>query len=425
MKKHWLLVPLVSMLVTACGGTSIGKIDEIIYEDNILTFSELSNVDGYHFTFKEGDEILYEELTYTSNMIDCSILGLEGSLLFSVCGRKGDKDGPITSLEIEIPSYFEDVVFEAEDYLYNFGSGKSTSNFRDNPLASNNAYVGGIDDCGQGIYINYCSPVAGTFEFESHYIAIAPAINGVWVNGVKQTTFNYNELSSNWAGTGVFDVKVATVSITLQEGWNTISIMKEGDASNNWGEFAELDYFVLKGNGQQYNKSEIVAKHGVRPEKLRLEAEMGSPRKKISDVYQCKNPCIVNDATYQYSNGYLMGGIEARYDGVEWQMFLEEETTFEVTVGYATGQANAVANFFVVPEVEVGLAKGADFLDMEKKVVNLPQTGWNVVQEAEEKIQLTLPAGKSFIYCIKLETVSSGDNAKIFQLDYIDLRVVE
>ena len=51
----------------------------------------------------------------------------------------------------------------------------------------------------------------------------------------------------------------------------------------------------------------------------------------------------------------------------------------------------------------------------------LEYTGWDNIVIAEEKIILDLEQGKNFIYCLKLDTANSG----IFQVDYIDVRLVE
>ena len=353
-------------------------------------------------------------------------------MTFNVKGVKDNKFGPTSKLNLELLTTFDEVLFEAEDYLYNFGTGKSGSNFRNNSEAHGGAYVGGIDDCGQGVYINYLCPFDGTYTLDAYYITKEPtALNGVWVNNEKQATYIFDKYSE-WGGINNFDTNVASVEISLKKGWNTISIMKEGNESNNWGSFAELDYFVLHGNQKMYNRSILESEYGLKPEKLRLEAEMGSPRRKNEiGTFECKNPCIVNDATHRYSNGYLMGALDNRYDGVEWQLYLEKETTYELDMGFASGQEGAYATFFVTQE-EIALAHGADFLDLKGLRVDLTNTGWNNVQHLETNQTITLKEGKNFLYCIKMEPTPkkteqnpNPENICIFQLDYIDLKEVK
>ena len=183
------------------------------------------------------------------------------------------------------------------------------------------AYVGGLDDAGQGVYINYLCPVAGTFAFDAYYCmdevgGFKTAHNDVWVNGEYQTRLDFTELTG-WGG-DKFNAAKTTAEITLKKGWNTISVMKNGDASDNWGGFAELDYFVINGNGDKYNADDLV-QYGVSPSAYRLEAEMGSPRRKNpeNNLYECKNPAIAGGGEFTYSNNFLLGNIESNYDGVE------------------------------------------------------------------------------------------------------------
>ena len=81
-----------------------------------------------------------------------------------------------------------------------------------------------------------------------------------------------------------------------------------------------MDYFVLKGDGTKYNSEEL-KEFGNEPEYYRLEAEMGSPRRKNKNngIYECKNPAIVEKNGKKFSNGFILGNIESNYDGVEWQ----------------------------------------------------------------------------------------------------------
>lgn len=409
--------------------SSIGIVKNVEINNSIITYNAVDGASGYRFSFiDEKGKTLYKEYNFNKTSINCSLLGLEGNLTFEVAAIKDNKYGPTTKLYIELLTCFDKVEFEAEDYLYNFGTGKAESNFRNNSMAHRGAYVGGIDDCGQGIYINYLCPFDGTYNFDAYYITNEPiALNGVYVNGIKQATYVFDK-KSEWGNISNFNTNIATVSISLKRGWNTISVMKEGDASNNYGSYAELDYFVLHGDERYYNRSDLEIEFGTKPDKYRLEAEMGSPRKKnIINVFECKNPAIIQDNTYKYSNGYLIGGLDNRYDGVEWQMFVDEETTYKIDIGYASDQDNAYATFYITQK-EIALSHGADFLDMGGTRIDLGKYGWNNVKHLETDKTITLKPGKNFIYCLKMEPTPkktsenpNPENICIFQLDYIDL----
>ncbi len=428
MKKTALLLSILLMLLpvlTACDalfGVKLGEV-ELAYADGVISFDEVENAEGYDIVILHGEEVMYED-RITDTFIDVEMLGLAGNLTVQVNAYAKETKGAVASLDFVQLSEFGDVIFEAEDHLANFGTGKEQSNFRNNTLAHKGAYVGGIDDAGQGVYINYLCPVAGTYELEVHYLTdMEPAYNDVWVNGAYQARYEFTE-KTGWGGDR-FDAASATVSVTLEKGWNTISVFKNGVASDNWGSYTELDYFVLKGTGETYNVDDL-AEYGSRPDKFRLEAEMGSPRKQnAGGVYECKNPAIVESDVHKYSNGFILGNIDNNYDGVEWHFNSPVKAKYRVTIAYAAGQfegSKTPKPTFIVTQAEVALYKNADFKKMDQVTMDLPYTdGWNMVEESTVTVDIVLEAGKNFIYCLKLDSVDSG----IFQIDYIDIEFIE
>lgn len=434
MQKKFILLAALSLVLASCvenpstSDSSSHSFDEldavtnIVYQDGVLSFDPVTNAEGYKISFIHLEEVEYED-TITVTEIDVESLGLAGNITFTVYAYAGEIHSESTSYDFTVLSTFDDVLFEAENYLANFGTGKEQSNFRNNPLAHGGAYVGGIDDAGQGVYINYLCPIAGTYVFEAYYTtAMPPAYNDVWVNGVYQSRFVFEE-NTGWGG-DTYDAEMTSVTITLNAGWNTISIMKNGDESDNWGSYVELDYFVLKGTGATYNADDLI-QYGERPT-YRLEAEMGSPRKKdtSNNTYTCKNPAIKEDATNKYSNGFLLGGIENNYDGVEWHFNSPVKAKYSIKAAYAAGEfsgSKLPQISFLVTQSEVGLAKNADFNDYEKVTLkDLPYTGWNQVHVTDDSVEITLEQGKNFIYCLLLDEVNSG----FFQLDYVDMTFV-
>lgn len=425
MKHKTPVICFIAMLCTlplaACGGKGLSAPEGFSFSDGILSFGAVEGAESYEVEFVHGGETVYSD-TVTETSFDMEGLGLEGNLTVTVRPKQGKKLGPESSYDFTVLSTFGDVEFEAEDYLYNFG-GSENSNFRNNPLAHKGAYVGGIDDAGQGVYINYLCPVAGEFDFTAYYTTdMNPAANEVWVNGVKQATFAFTE-KTGWGEVGKYDAAEATVKITLAKGWNTISVMKNGDESNEWGRYAELDYFVLKGTGEEYNIDDL-AVYGEHPKAYRLEAEMGTPRKKDAGtgLYGTKNPAIKDG---NCSNGFILGGIENNYEGVEWHFWSEVRAKYRIKLSYASGEfegSKLACPTFCVTQTPV---QGFQSVDFEKHIAgtlsDLPYTGWNQPQLADGYVDITLEAGDNYIYCLLLDSASSG----FFQIDYADLSFVE
>ena len=425
MKKK-IFILMILLLVTILGACSskLDTVTNIKFEEGIISFDAVNGAEGYDIKFYVDDALYYED-RITETSIDTDSLGLEGLVNFEVSAYAEKKSSDVAKFTFTALSTFGDVIFEAEDYLANYGTGKAQCNYRNNPSAHNGAYVGGMDDAGHGVYINYLCPVAGTFTLECWYTTDMPvAHNDVLVNGVKQARYDFT-VKTGWGG-ATFTPEKAEVQITLEKGWNTISIYKNGDSSDNWGSFAELDYFVLKGDGSKYDSTEL-KQYGSSPEWYRLEAEMGSPRKKNtgSGNYECKNPAIVEKNGKKFSNGFILGGIENNYDGVEWQFNSPVKAKYEVRIAYASEafpNSKLACPSFIVTQTEVGISKNVDFLDYEiKTMADLPYSHWDDVVVAEQTVTITLEEGKNFIYCLLLDKVNSG----YFQIDYIEIRLVE
>ncbi len=400
---------------------TLGKTDNFAYEDGVLSYDEVAGAEGYEVIFKHGDEIVYED-RIEDTAIDVESLGLGGNIVVSVSAYGSGVTGESAEYAFIALSTFGEVIFEAEDNLANFGTGKSQSNFRNNPLAHKGAYVGGIDDAGQGVYINYLCPIAGEYDFTAYYTTdMEPAHNDVWINGEFATKFDFTE-KTGWGG-DTYDAMPATVRITLEKGWNTICVMKNGDASDNYGSFTELDYFVLDGGGAKYNVDDL-AEYGDRPEKYILEAEMGSPRNISDGVMGCKNPCIQSHDGYTFSNGFLMGDIKNKYEGVEWHFNSPVKAKYRVRLCYGTEGSATIMPTFIVTQSEVRPLREADFDDYEQKTMSaLPfSTAAERPIVSNETIEITLEYGKNFIYCVLMSDLPDGGE---FLIDYIELTFVE
>ncbi len=424
MKRFFVIMILLLVTLLSACSSSLDDVTNIKFEDGIISFDAVKDAEGYDIKFSQDGSLVYED-KITETSIDIDSLGLEGQVDFEVSAYSSNKTSGVTKFSFTALSTFGDVIFEAEDYLANYGTGKAQCNYRNNPSAHNGAYVGGIDDAGQGIFINYLCPVAGTYTLECWYTTDMPtAHNDVLVNGVKQARYDFTE-KTGWGG-ATFTPAKAEVEITLVKGWNTIAVYKNGDSSDNWGSYTELDYFVLKGDGTKYDSTEM-KQYGVSPEWYRLEAEMGSPRKKNvnSGTYECKNPAIVEKNGNKFSNGFILGNIENNYDGVEWQFNSPVKGKYEVKIAYASGQfdgSKLACPSFITTQSEVGLTKNVDFLDYDiKTLYDLPYSNWDEIVVAEQTVEIVLEEGKNFIYCLLLDKVNSG----FFQIDYIEIRLIE
>ncbi len=405
----------------------LGKVGNISYSDGVLVYDEVAGASGYKVVFKHRGEVVYED-RIEDTAIDMESLGLYGNITVTVSAYSADGEGLSTDYTFVSLATFGNVIFEAEENLYNFGTGKPQSNFRNNTLAHKGAYVGGIDDAGQGVYINYLCPVAGTYDFTAYYCldevaGFRTAKNDVWINGKKQTEFFYDKITG-WGGDR-FDPEQSKTRITLEKGWNTISVMKNGSSADNWGGFAELDYFVLEGDGSKYDVDALDS-YGERPSAYRLEAEMGSPRKKgDTGSTECKNPCIVEYGDKKFSNGFIMGNIENNYDGVEWHFSSPVKAKYSLRIAYAAGEfdgSKTPSPTFIVTQEQVLTYKNADFNKMTQHTMkNLPYTDWGDVRLSEETVEVVLEAGKNFIYCLLLDSADSG----FFQIDYVELTFIE
>lgn len=417
-------VAMTMPLMVACGEKTpdLTEVGNIAYTDGIISYDEVAGAEGYNVVFTHGGEVVYEDKV-TDTSLDVESLGLEGNIKLTVSAYAGEKIGPEKQFDFAVLSTFGETVLEAEDYLRNYGTGKGTSNYRDNPQAHAGSYVGGIDDAGQGIYIDYLCPVAGTYDLDCYYTTACGENvyhNDVWVNGEFAVKYDFDK-NTGWGG-ATYDPEVATVKITLKKGWNTICVMKNGDSSDNWGGWTELDYFVLKGDGSKYNKDDLASEYGVRPAFFRLEAEMGSPRHANSDgITTVNNACIKGDI---YSNGFIMGNLDSNYDGVEWHFNSPVRAKYRVKIAYASGEfegSKQAAPTFFVTQSEIGLSKNIRFDEMQGAQMSaLPYTAnWETVAVSEATVDITLEKGKNFIYCLKL------DNSGLFMIDYVDVSFVE
>jgi len=423
-KKFAYVLTLVALLSLAgCGGkgesnssgnstSSSGSISlpvtldapqNLQFVNGVISFDEVSGAEAYEIEITKEDAIVFNS-TIDTTSYDTDGLGLEGSNTLSVVAVSNNGRSEAATLEIEVLIPEQDVILEAENGLIGFGD-KNNSTFRNNDLAHGGAYAGGIDNCGQGVHFEYYSYIAGVHDFEVYYTTgVIGSYHNIYVNGENQATAVYEE-NTGWGGIGSYNAAEVTVSISLNVGWNTIDIIKDGTSSDNpsYGGWAELDYFVIKGTGEEYNPDDFIMGNPV----YKLEGELGTQIKWNGDAWTTSNPAAYSENA---SNHYIQGNIDAVGDGIEWHFSAPKTGTYRVELAYA--HANTEGETF------------ATFTTSEDRtpiVMNLPVTnlGWGNPVVNSSTVDITLNAGDNFIYCKK------GEGSQSFQVDYITLSLIE
>ena len=438
MKKRFLLLPLLALTLACCAESKDNSLPEVDiavtnlkYEGTTLCFDSVESAIGYSLQLVKNKQVLFDDVIQKES-IDLSPLNVYGNVEASVRPLFADKVGKSTAISIVSLKKFDSLYIEAESGSYNIGTGKDLSNYRWNECASDTYYIGGIDDRGQGVYFNLLIPFDGTYEFRCHYAAMLDDKNAhddVWVNNAYAGRFEFNE-GQGWFGSSpvgyLMNLPVAKTNITLHKGWNTVSVFKMGTAADNWGSFAELDYFEIIGSGEAYNPDELEASFGKEPSVYRLEAEMGSPRRFNTDtfIYECKNAPVISEGGATFSNDFCLGNIESDYDGVEWRFKAKQEGKYALKLNYASQAFEGSKKprpTYVVTQEPIDVEDG--YLFAEYKQYVLPEldytSSWVDFIDAPE-IEIDLEKGVNYIYCLLLDDQGSG----YFRIDYADMRFV-
>ena len=177
-----------------------------------------------------------------------------------------------------------------------------------------------MNDCGQGLYFPFFAQVAGEYDLEvAYWTGAAGSKQDVYVNGVNQGTIVY-EQNTGWAN-GENDSATASVKVNLEAGYNDITVIKYGTASDTpeYGGWVQVDYFLIKG-GKEYNPNINVD----RSLSMRIEAELGN--------YNSNSSCPVGMAEAQ--NGYIVGSIDADGQGSSFKIRVPETGTYELRIVY-------------------------------------------------------------------------------------------
>lgn len=209
-----------------------------------------------------------------------------------------------------------DVRLEAE----NGSLGATNLSIKENELASEGKYIGGLNDCAQGLFFIHYAPVGGEHDVEIAYFTNQPGSkHELLVNGVA-TSVVYEE--DTGLGENITKVGNVTVNVTLQQGYNTISLSKKGADWDNpkYGGYAEVDYLEIKGTQQTFDKDAL--KYEI--DELKIEAELGK-------INSSAFPVPIDGNA---SNGYVVGEINAVGNGAEFHFNFPVEGRYELKIAY-------------------------------------------------------------------------------------------
>lgn len=391
----------------------LDAVSDLAFGNDSLTFTAVENADEYLIEFYKGEEKVTETVINTTSL-DVTTLDLAGNYNVKVYALKGEVRSESSSIAITILSIVNDMILEAEEGLYNYGA------YRGNPLAHNGVYVGGIDNCGQGVYYNVFCYVEGEYDFDCYYTTGAPvSLDEVWVNGSYQATFSFTE-NTGWGSATSYNPALATVKINLLTGWNTISVMKNGNDTNNYGGWAELDYFVLKGGNKKYNIDDFTEYDTSMKDSYRLEAEMAAQIGRTTNEDSMTWGIRGNAPTpcSGASNGFIMANINDMGQGLEWRFSAPKEGTYELKISFAHAYENDFSTVFFYNSTYTlrdTAYTNESLSEFNKQPLSLDQgNGWSAPIMNTRTIDLSLQKGDNFIYAIR-------ETECWFQIDYIEL----
>ena len=268
--------------------------------------------------------------------------------------------------EVRFTGVDRDVILEAEDGVID-GKGAKTAGCEN---ASGGKIACDFNNCGQGLYFNYFAPVGGDHELEiAYWTGAANSKQDLYVNGTRQQTIVY-EQETGWAN-GFNDAALAHTTIRLEEGYNTINIIKYGTSSDtsSYGGYVQLDYLIVKGTGETYDAAQL----DLTVTSMRIEAELGYFHTSTAA------PVAIGSA----GNGYVVGEINKEGDGADFAFLVPEDGQYELHIVYGKG---AGAN-----PIDIRLNNDAS---ITYALEDYPNQAWNVFYESATAATLTLSSKK-------------------------------
>ena len=401
----------------------LNPVSNVYYNEGILTFDGVEYATSYQVVIKKNN-VEVVSTTTDINVLSLSTYDLAGNYCVEIYSIAGDYklETPAT-YSLTVLSKVEDIVIEAE-----IGLQAYANMYKGNELAHGGAYVGNIDNCGQGVTLSYFCYIAGEYSIDAYYTTgSVGSYHNVYVNGVKQARFDYTK-NTGWGSATLYNAAKATATITLQKGWNSIVVIKDGNESDNWGGFAELDYFVVKGTGEAYNVDDYTEYNLNDPVSYRLEAEQASFIGRLYEgeyvkwVFNNLVPTYVENA----SSKYMVGGIDNVGQGLEWHIAANEGGKYLITIVYAYdvwdgANDNVSLSLYHSTAHLRDQALTMDAINQFKVndiAIDANWNGWWVPVVNSVTYEIDLVAGDNFIYLTK-------EIANVWcQIDYIELTLI-
>lgn len=283
------------------------------------------------------------------------------------------------------------VILEAEDYASN------SKLIRYNPLYSNGAYVGGIDDCGNGIKFRYFAYTTGTRTIEINYsTANTNPFMHLHVNGefVTKVIFDTN---TGWGTDGILNRATISVDVPTTAGWNDIDLIKEGTEQDNpqWGGNVELDYIKILPLS-----TPIDPNFYYEQEVLIIDAEH-------AEAYTNANPPATTSSTNARLSRFV-GGIDNDGQGITARTYLKEGTYQLVLNTGGNDLGNKVATINTNENEE-----------MNAKLPLSTTNSWDNFQESTSYVELTIE-NEGY----KEIKITKQNDSVWFTIDYIKLTKV-
>ncbi len=217
--------------------------------------------------------------------------------------------------EEDMPYVDNNVILEAEDAVLN----------QKHIYAWGNAHGGAIaldfNDCGQGMYFRYYAYEAGPRTVDVYYATgSAGSFMTFFVNGNDNTATVTFDQNTGWWGDGTTAAK-ASVELNLQKGWNEIYLIKNGDSTNNYGGWAQIDYIEIHGTGKEFPMEDTSAGS------YRLEAE-------IAAWHWANGSIRPTNWGSGFSGLFGLGEMNTVGDGAKFTFKVQDAGTYKVQIAY-------------------------------------------------------------------------------------------
>ncbi len=364
----------------------LNAVENIRYENNQILWDGVDGADVYHVTIYKAELVVVDEDADETSIAFVDQAGYYDVYITAKDSSEVMNDSGEAMTTISVLSEAETIIIEAEDGALNDGM------YKGNELASGGAYVGGIDNVGQGIMLMVLVPAEGDYLLDVFYsTGFPPSAHEVFINGVSQGKVTYTT-NTGWGGEGYYVSDFSQIVVSLDSGYNEIVIQKTNE-SDNW---TELDKVVLTPNGSLfYNVDDL---DDVEIPVYTLQAEW-------ANMIGGNIGIRVNEVA---SNGAYVGGIDNVGDGIKFRFFAVETGTYTMTIKYTTGVDNPQHEVFV-GETSYG------------KVIYTQNTGWGGIgfyPNAAITIQIDLVEGENSISILK-----TGETDQWVELDMVMLEL--